>query len=224
MKRLGFCLLFAWTSAAWAADNDGDSYDESEDCDDNDASIYPTAPEQCNGIDDNCNGEIDENIDVTYWADADGDGYGDAAVTIEQCEQPSDYVLNSVDCDDTNDQVNPAAEEICDNNLDDNCNGSENEGCGESDTGSTEPSGEPDTGSTEPSGEPGDDPDFEPNEGDQTPPNVDDNGEAAPDAEGNGLGPAMSGGPESLKSTSGCGESDMALLLLPLLGFYRRER
>ena len=58
-------------------------------------------------------------------------------------DQPSGYVLNPVDCDDTNSSVNPAADEICDNGMDDNCNGTEDEGCDE-DTGNpgSEPSGE----------------------------------------------------------------------------------
>ena len=126
-------------------DNDGDGYGAGAatnacaapgsnyvtingDCNDNAATIFPTAPEQCNGIDDNCNGSIDEGVTaITWYADADGDGYGNAAVTVSNCAQPSGYVLDATDCDDTNGAINPGAAEVC-NGIDDNCNGSIDEG------------------------------------------------------------------------------------------------
>jgi len=42
-------------------DLDGDGYTPDEgDCDDDDASIHPAAIDDCNGVDNNCDGEIDE--------------------------------------------------------------------------------------------------------------------------------------------------------------------
>ena len=230
MRRLAFWILLSMPSMAFA-DEDGDGISSADgDCDDSDNTVYPSAPELCDGLDNDCDGSIDEDIDVTYWADADGDGYGDAGVTTEDCDQPSGFVLNSVDCDDTDSSVNPAADEICDNGMDDNCNGTENEGCDE-DTGepSGEPSGEPGgEPSGEPSGEPGDDPDFEPNDGEQDAPNVGDSNLPNPEdgsGNGSGVGPAAGGSPDSLKGTDGgCSEGSMALLLLPLLGFRRRKQ
>ncbi|MBC8884300.1 T9SS type A sorting domain-containing protein [Flavobacterium piscinae] len=59
---------------------------------------------------------------TTYYADADGDGFGDASAMLEATEQPEGYVLDNTDCDDTNETVYPGAIEICDG-LDNDCNG-----------------------------------------------------------------------------------------------------
>ena len=62
-------------------DGDGDGAFMYADCDDDDPSSNPAATESCDGIDNNCDGSIDESTssDVSTWyADADGDGYGDA--------------------------------------------------------------------------------------------------------------------------------------------------
>lgn len=93
------------------------------DCNDVNPFVYPGATETCNGIDDNCSGAIDEGVTVTYFADADGDGYGSAAGSVEACEPPVGYAANAGDCDDGNASVNPAATEVPANLLDDNCNG-----------------------------------------------------------------------------------------------------
>ena len=91
------------------------------------ADINPDATEICNDVDDNCNGLIDDEdpsvqAQFFWYRDADGDGYGDPAVEVNACSQPVGYVDNNEDCDDTNPNVNPSAQEIC-NGIDDNCNG-----------------------------------------------------------------------------------------------------
>jgi hypothetical protein len=65
----------------------------------------------------------------TYYADADADGFGNAASTIVACGAPAGYVSNSTDCDDNSNAINPAATEIC-NTADDDCDGQINEGVG----------------------------------------------------------------------------------------------
>ena len=92
------------------------------DCNDNNASVHPGATEICNGIDDNCNGQIDEGAGATYYADADGDGYGTSTSSVQACTAPAGYVSNNTDCNDANKNVHPGAPDIC-NGIDDNCNG-----------------------------------------------------------------------------------------------------
>ena len=61
---------------------------------------------------------------VTVYRDADGDGYGDASVTVSACggTVPAGYVTNANDCDDTNGAIHPGAAETC-NGVDDDCDG-----------------------------------------------------------------------------------------------------
>ncbi len=84
-------------------------------------------PETCNGLDDNCDGTIDEGLQHTYFLDADHDGYGTPSVSVFGCTKPPNYVTNGQDCDDANPAIHPGAAELC-NGLDDNCNGVLDEG------------------------------------------------------------------------------------------------
>ncbi|MCB9795903.1 MAG: FG-GAP repeat protein [Alphaproteobacteria bacterium] len=101
-------------------DLDGDGFNADEDCDDDNAAVNPGATELCNGIDDDCDQQIDNEAQDagTWYTDADGDGFGSAAVT--DCEQPDDAVEVDGDCDDTDASVNPDAEERFDG-IDNDC-------------------------------------------------------------------------------------------------------
>jgi PKD repeat protein len=109
-------------TATWYADTDADGYgnsnvstqacaqpfgyvNQSGDCNDGSAEVNPMATEICDGIDNNCNGSIDEGFDN------DNDGY-------TTCDG---------DCDDNNALAYPGAFELC-NNVDENCNGQIDEG------------------------------------------------------------------------------------------------
>jgi MYXO-CTERM domain-containing protein len=86
--------------------------------------------EICDGLDNDCDGEIDNDaVDASTWyLDADGDGYGDPSSPIVACEPPDGYVADSTDCDDTRADVNPGAPEVCDG-VDNCCDGVVDPGC-----------------------------------------------------------------------------------------------
>ena len=107
-----------------AVDNDGDGVTAETDCDDNNPAIYPGAVEQCDELDNNCDGNIDEDVQDSFYADADQDGYG-AGDAVLGCELPEGYTTLAGDCDDADARYNPAAVETdCEDPNDYNCDGS----------------------------------------------------------------------------------------------------
>jgi hypothetical protein len=50
------------------------------DCDDTRMTVHPGAVEACNGVDDDCDGVIDNGVQLTFYRDIDGDGYGQLCV------------------------------------------------------------------------------------------------------------------------------------------------
>jgi hypothetical protein len=128
----------------WYRDADGDGYglandsqqarfrptgfvSVSNDCDDTAAAVRPGATEVCNGVDDNCDSQVDEGVRTTFYADTDGDGFGDAAAPQAACAAPSGHVSNATDCNDTSAAIKPGATEVC-NGVDDDCDTTIDEG------------------------------------------------------------------------------------------------
>ncbi|QQR86112.1 MAG: S8 family serine peptidase [Flavobacteriales bacterium] len=105
------------------SDTDGDGWWAGSDCNDANTSVYPGADELCDGLDNDCNGQVDDGISITYYTDADGDGFGvDGTGTVGDCNQPIGTATVAGDCDDADDTVFPGAPELCDN-IDNNCDG-----------------------------------------------------------------------------------------------------
>ena len=121
----GYGLASATTDAC---SRPADYADRAGDCDDGAAARSPALPEVCDGVDNDCDGVIDNSAMVTNWyRDADGDGHGSASDSVASCAAVAGRVLLAGDCDDTNPSRNPAAPEVCDG-VDNDCDALVDEG------------------------------------------------------------------------------------------------
>jgi hypothetical protein len=131
-------------ASVWYADGDGDGVGSpsvtssgcvapegfvasSGDCDDLLSWVYPGATETCNGVDEDCDGAVDEGAAVgslLWFQDSDGDGYGVASPTVAACSEPVGYSSSDQDCDDGDPDIYPGAPESCTSSVDSNCDGS----------------------------------------------------------------------------------------------------
>ena len=125
-------------AVVWFVDQDGDGWgsgdgvarceapeghvDQAGDCDDSDPEVRPGEPETCDGVDQDCDGQVDEGSRRSFYVDQDGDGYG-AGEQQHACEVPEDSSDRDDDCDDEDETVHPQAVEECDGGRDEDCDG-----------------------------------------------------------------------------------------------------
>jgi hypothetical protein len=105
--------------SAFACEAPAGFVDNDRDCDDRNAEMHPDAEDECNGLDDDCDGAPDPDAQ-RWYLDADDDDYGDPTASQVACEQPANFVADGTDCDGTNADVHPGATEVCDG-LDNDC-------------------------------------------------------------------------------------------------------
>lgn len=134
-------------NTSWYDDRDGDGFGDpasevracdapagaiadASDCDDTDAAVSPDGLEVCGAADDDCDGLVDDEDVVsgtTWYADTDGDGYGDPSVGVDACVPPTGYVSDDTDCDDGDPEISPGADEHPVDGVDQDCDGAD--GC-----------------------------------------------------------------------------------------------
>jgi alpha-tubulin suppressor-like RCC1 family protein len=99
-----------------------------EDCNDGAPAIHPGNADVCDGLDNDCNGAVDDDIIAmpTFFLDGDDDGFGNPSVAFVACQPPSSgtWVTNPFDCADDNTLIQPGGQEVCDpSNRDEDCDG-----------------------------------------------------------------------------------------------------
>jgi hypothetical protein len=133
--------------SSWFRDRDGDGFGagyampgceapdgyvgNDDDCDDDAATVHPGGTEECDGLDDDCDGLVDLPVpgDAPVWhEDGDGDGFGRMDSGVMSCDQPDGYVEDHTDCDDTDASRFPAdVESACNDgetgSVDNDCDG-----------------------------------------------------------------------------------------------------
>jgi hypothetical protein len=95
-------------------DDDGDDHPDDQDCDPLDPTVHPGAADLCDDLDSDCDGELVDGFD-----DTDGDGIPDCV----DLDDDGDGVVNEADCAPLDAARSPAAPEICDDEIDNDCDG-----------------------------------------------------------------------------------------------------
>lgn len=121
----GACNGLAKNYVAVGDDCNDSSADQNKDSVKDGFPIHPGAKEDCDGVDSNCDGNADKDIESTFFTDLDLDGRGDAAKPKKACVPSKGIVVSNDDCNDDPSKdgakMFPGNPEVCDN-LDNDCN------------------------------------------------------------------------------------------------------
>jgi hypothetical protein len=141
------------SAITWYRDADGDLYGDPastveacdrpsgyranrRDCDDSAAAVYPGATEVCDSVDNDCDSltdDADSGLDPStasaWYTDADADGYGDPDSEVLACEAPAGTISDGQDCDDSDAEAWPGADEPCSAGADLDCDGAVADTC-----------------------------------------------------------------------------------------------
>ena len=126
------------TPSTWFVDGDADGFGtettvtdcdqpagyaaQGGDCDDGASSAFPGGTEVCDGVDNDCDGNVDGDLASAWYQDLDQDGYGNPVVSESACTAPEGFVGDASDCNDLDASTNPGEREICDG-RDEDCSG-----------------------------------------------------------------------------------------------------
>jgi hypothetical protein len=99
-----------------------------DDCDDMQPAAHPGEAEDCDTVDNDCDGAVDEGVLQPFYEDGDGDSYGlMSGEVLLACAPPPGYAEVAGDCDDADALANPGLPEVCDTDgRDDDCDGEAN--------------------------------------------------------------------------------------------------
>ncbi|MBN1792905.1 putative metal-binding motif-containing protein [Candidatus Woesearchaeota archaeon] len=92
-------------------------------------SSYESNETLCDGLDNDCNGLVDEGLLLSLFLDFDNDSFGNSSELLLTCSLTAGYVAQDGDCDDDAFLVNPGMNETCFNMVDDDCDGFIDEDC-----------------------------------------------------------------------------------------------
>ncbi len=126
----------------WYADMDGDGFGnpnamatacdelagyvaDNTDCNDTESRAWIGNTEVCDGVDNDCDGLVDNDAAdaLTWYGDGDGDGYGDPTAAMSACAQPEGYLSDDSDCDDGDASIHPDADHDLEDDIDQDCDG-----------------------------------------------------------------------------------------------------